>query len=93
MGKISLLSFSKVELWIQIHDVPILCMNRRSAKWMAEQIGRVIEILPESKDCRGKFMKVKVQVDISKPLRQWLRLKLDNSSNIEMVRLKYERLP
>jgi hypothetical protein len=62
MGSISQLRFNKVELWIQIHDVPISCMNRRTAKWMADQIGRVIEIPSESKDCWGKFMKVKVQL-------------------------------
>ncbi|TXG48219.1 hypothetical protein EZV62_027513 [Acer yangbiense] len=93
MGNISQLKFNKVELWIQIHDVPIIGMNRRSAKWMAKQIGRVIEIQTESKDCWGKFMKVKVQIDITKPLKRWLRLKLDKSEVIVMVSLKYERLP
>ncbi|TXG56775.1 hypothetical protein EZV62_018088 [Acer yangbiense] len=93
MGNISLLRFNKVELWIQIHDVPIMCMNRRTAKWMAKQLGKVIEIPMESKDCWGKFMKVKVLIDISKSLKRWLRLKLDKSTNILMVSLKYERLP
>ncbi|TXG53049.1 hypothetical protein EZV62_022218 [Acer yangbiense] len=68
-------------------------MNRRSAKWIAEQIGKVIEIPTESKDCWGKFMKVKVQINITKPLKRWLRLKLDKSDVIVMVSLKYERLP
>ncbi|TXG71426.1 hypothetical protein EZV62_000005 [Acer yangbiense] len=92
-GSISQLKFNKVELWIQIHDVPIICMNKRTAKWMAEQIGRVIEIPFESKDCWGKFLKVKVQIDITKPLKRWLHLKLDKSNDIVMVSLKYERLP
>ncbi|TXG58157.1 hypothetical protein EZV62_015986 [Acer yangbiense] len=93
MGNISHLRFNKVELWIQIHDMPIICMNRRTTKWMAEQIGKMIDIPIESKDCWGKFMKVKVQIDISKPLKRWLRLKLDKSNDIVMVSLKYERLP
>ncbi|KAK3221474.1 hypothetical protein Dsin_008499, partial [Dipteronia sinensis] len=38
-------------------------------------------------------MKVKVLLDISKPLKRWLRLKLDKSDNIVVVALKYERLP
>ncbi|TXG72489.1 hypothetical protein EZV62_001068 [Acer yangbiense] len=50
-GNISLLGFNKVELWVQIHDVPIMCMNRRSVKWMAEQIGEVIDIPSDSKEC------------------------------------------
>ena len=44
MGSISQLKFDKVELWVQIHDVPISCMNCRMAKWMAKQIGCVIDL-------------------------------------------------
>ncbi|TXG60558.1 hypothetical protein EZV62_015131 [Acer yangbiense] len=40
-GNISQLSFNKVEFWVQIHDIPIMCMNRRTAKWLAEQIGKL----------------------------------------------------
>ncbi|TXG57156.1 hypothetical protein EZV62_018469 [Acer yangbiense] len=93
MGNISQLRFNSVEMWIQNYDVPIICMNRRLAKWMAEQIGRVIDIPTESKDCWGKFLKVKVQIDITKPLKQWLWLRMEQSSEIVMVSLKYERLP
>ncbi|TXG57878.1 hypothetical protein EZV62_015707 [Acer yangbiense] len=50
-GDISQLSFNKTELWVQIHDIPIMCMNRRMAKWLAEQIGEVIDIPSESRDC------------------------------------------
>ncbi|KAK2637677.1 hypothetical protein Ddye_025472 [Dipteronia dyeriana] len=38
-------------------------------------------------------MKVKVSLDISKPLKRWLRLKLSKSDEVTMVSLKYERLP
>ncbi|TXG69859.1 hypothetical protein EZV62_004794 [Acer yangbiense] len=40
----------------------------------------------------GKFMRVKVQLDIQKPLKRWLCLKLDKSDNIVVVWLRYERL-
>ncbi|TXG51202.1 hypothetical protein EZV62_023726 [Acer yangbiense] len=93
MGNISQLCFNSVEMWVQIHDVPIICMNRRLAKWMAEQIGRVVDIPTESRDCWGKFLKVKVQIDITKPLKRWLRLRMEQSPAIVMVSLKYERLP
>ncbi|TXG69315.1 hypothetical protein EZV62_004250 [Acer yangbiense] len=92
-GEISKLKFNKAEFWVQIHDIPIMCMNRRMAKWLAEQIGEVIEIPTESRECWGKFLRVKVQIDITRPLKRWLRLSLDNSGNIVVVGLKYERLP
>ncbi|TXG60460.1 hypothetical protein EZV62_015033 [Acer yangbiense] len=92
-GDIKNLKFSRAEFWVQVHDIPISCMNRRSAKWLAKQIGGVIEIPVESKECWGKFIRVKVEIDISKPLKRWLRLKLDKSDIIVVVGLKYERLP
>ncbi|TXG73224.1 hypothetical protein EZV62_001803 [Acer yangbiense] len=54
-GNISHLDFNKAEFWIQIHEIPILCMNRRTAKWMAEQIGEVVEIPADSRECWGKL--------------------------------------
>ncbi|TXG67121.1 hypothetical protein EZV62_008396 [Acer yangbiense] len=63
------------------------------AKWMAEQIGEVVEIPADSRECWGKFMRVKVRIDISKPLRRWLQLKLGKTEEITTVSLKYERLP
>ncbi|TXG48810.1 hypothetical protein EZV62_024685 [Acer yangbiense] len=62
-GDISKLGFNKVEFWIQIHNIPIMCMNRRT-----------------------------VQIDTSKPLKRWLRLKMGKSDEIVVVGLKYERL-
>ncbi|KAK3218790.1 hypothetical protein Dsin_012760 [Dipteronia sinensis] len=56
LGNIFTLGFSKADFWVQIHDIPILCMNRRIAKWLAEQIGEVVEIPSESKECWGYAM-------------------------------------
>ncbi|TXG69340.1 hypothetical protein EZV62_004275 [Acer yangbiense] len=33
-GNISKLGFNKVDFWVQIHDIPLLCMNRRTVKWL-----------------------------------------------------------
>ncbi|KAK2662577.1 hypothetical protein Ddye_001151 [Dipteronia dyeriana] len=87
------MAFNQVDLWVQIHNFPIICMNRRTVKWLIDQIRVVIEIPIDSKECWGKFIIVKVQVDFSGPLTRWLRLKLDSSDNIVVVALKYERLP
>jgi hypothetical protein len=92
-GNIAQLGFNKADFWVQIHDIPICCMNRRTAKWLAEQLGEVVEIPAESRECWGKFMRVKVRIDITKALKRWLRLKLSKSEEVTNVNLKYERLP
>ncbi|TXG54000.1 hypothetical protein EZV62_019256 [Acer yangbiense] len=90
--EVKTLGFDRAELWVQIHDIPIMCMNRRTARWLAEQIGGVIEIPSDSRECWGQFLRVKILLDITKPLKRWLRLKLDKSDNIVVVGLKYKRL-
>lgn len=92
-GNIKQLEFNKADLWVQIHDIPIMCMNRRTARWLAEQLGEVVEIPADSRECWGKFMRVKVRIDISKALKRWLKLRLGRSEEVTMVNLKYERLP
>ncbi|TXG46426.1 hypothetical protein EZV62_028075 [Acer yangbiense] len=70
-----------------------MCMNRRAAKVIAEQIGMVIEIPVESKECLGKFLRVKVHIDISNPLKRFIRLGVKESEKAVIVPLIYERLP
>ncbi|TXG66314.1 hypothetical protein EZV62_007589 [Acer yangbiense] len=50
LGNISKLGFNKADFWIQVFDIPITCMNRRTAKWLAKQIGEVVEIPSESRE-------------------------------------------
>ncbi|TXG53376.1 hypothetical protein EZV62_022545 [Acer yangbiense] len=92
-GNVSKLGFNRADFWVQIHDIPILCMNRRTAKWLAKQIGEVVEIPSESRECWGKFMWVKVRIDILKPLKRWLKLKIGQTDEVTLVSLKYEKLP
>ncbi|TXG64847.1 hypothetical protein EZV62_011841 [Acer yangbiense] len=54
-GDVSKLGFNKAEFWVQIHDIPIMCMNRRTAKWLAEQIGAVVELSADSRECRDEI--------------------------------------
>ncbi|TXG70059.1 hypothetical protein EZV62_004994 [Acer yangbiense] len=89
---VSKLGFNRAEFWVQIHDIPIMCMNRRMARWLAEQICVVVEIPSDSRECWGKFIRVKVHIDISKLLKRWLRLKLGKEDDIVVIGLKYERL-
>ncbi|KAI9195375.1 hypothetical protein LWI28_014283 [Acer negundo] len=44
IGDISNLQFDKIDMWVHIHNLPLMCMNRCFAKLLAEQTGGVIEI-------------------------------------------------
>ncbi|TXG63781.1 hypothetical protein EZV62_010775 [Acer yangbiense] len=52
-GNVSKLGFNRAEFWVQIHDIPIFCMNRRTAKWLVEQIGPPGAMIGLSWNIRG----------------------------------------
>ncbi|KAL5775614.1 hypothetical protein ACOSP7_013171 [Xanthoceras sorbifolium] len=87
------MGFSKVAFWVQLFNVPLMCMNRRTAKMLAGMIGEVVDVPIESKNCWGKFIRVKVEIDVSKPLKKGLRVWLEEFDIIITVPIKYERLP
>ncbi|KAK3225143.1 hypothetical protein Dsin_005005 [Dipteronia sinensis] len=69
-----------------------MCMNRGIAKILAEQIGTVIEIPAESRECWGKFLRVRVRIDITKPLKRCLKVRLEGFEKATMAPIHYERL-
>ncbi|KAL5834742.1 hypothetical protein ACOSQ3_014337 [Xanthoceras sorbifolium] len=87
------MKFNKVDFWIQLHNIPLVCMNKRVAKLLAETLGVVVEIPIDTRECWGKFMRVKVGIDITKPLKKGLRVWLSEFNMMVIVLLRYERLP
>ncbi|KAL5834609.1 hypothetical protein ACOSQ4_014106 [Xanthoceras sorbifolium] len=92
LGDLSKLSFNRASFWIQIHNVPVFCMSNEVGIWLGNMIGDLKDIdFGPSGDCLGKFMWVRVNIDISLPLKRALRVSLDGES--VTVLLRYERLP
>ncbi|KAL5787264.1 hypothetical protein ACOSP7_004213 [Xanthoceras sorbifolium] len=53
-------------------------MNCKVARLITEEVGTIVDFLIDSKDLWGKFLRIKVSIDITKPLKRGIR---------------YERLP
>nr|XP_023917378.1 uncharacterized protein At4g02000-like [Quercus suber]POF04428.1 uncharacterized protein CFP56_32041 [Quercus suber] len=60
--------FNSVKFWIQLHDLPYKFMNPETAIEIGESIGEVIIPQDASEMHGGTFMRVRVLVDISRPL-------------------------
>ncbi|KAH7561088.1 hypothetical protein JRO89_XS10G0172000 [Xanthoceras sorbifolium] len=81
------MQFNKVAFWIQLHNVPLLFMNKEIGKFLGEQLGDFKEIdLGISGDCLEKYLRVRTAIDITQPLRRILRANLlGNDKNIVFI--------
>ncbi|KAK3211414.1 hypothetical protein Dsin_016120 [Dipteronia sinensis] len=72
---ISNMNFKQVKFWIQIHNVPLLCMNKEVALFLGGMVGEVKEIdVGPLGDCIEKCLPLRVVIEVGKPLQQCLMI-------------------
>ncbi|TXG68287.1 hypothetical protein EZV62_003222 [Acer yangbiense] len=77
-----------------IHNVPLLCMTSEIA-WFLGSIIRDMKEVDDgaSGDCIGKYIRVRVVIDVCKPLRRILCVDVLRDGQESTMLLRYERLP
>lgn len=54
-----------------LHNIPIICMDKETGLFLGKLIGDVEEVdSGETSDCLGRFLHVRVNIDIIKPLQK-----------------------
>ncbi|PPS12936.1 hypothetical protein GOBAR_AA07704 [Gossypium barbadense] len=79
--------------WLRIYNIPIELMDRQLALDVGNTIGELVVI--DWKDRYGgwiEFMRIKVKIDMLKPLRRVVRM-VDKAGEEKIGLIKYERLP
>ncbi|XP_041009301.1 uncharacterized protein LOC121253336 [Juglans microcarpa x Juglans regia] len=85
-------SFSYEVFWIQIHNMPLVSMTHEIGQKLGSGVGSVIEVdYDGSSNAWGPFLRMKVKIDITRPLCRGRLLKLDDKQ--VWLPFKYERLP
>lgn len=86
--------FDELPIWVQFHNLPLAYMHATILKNVGSRLGKVLEIEgSEDGSCAGKYARIQVMLDISKPLRQGIWVKQENLSEEICIILLYERLP
>ncbi|KAL4311334.1 hypothetical protein GQ457_01G007380 [Hibiscus cannabinus] len=87
------LDFLQVAYWVQVHGLSLDQMSPKNAKKVGDQIGRVLEIEDpiSSHGIRRGFFRIRVLIDVSKPLPSGFWASRAGKSNI-WVSFKYEHL-
>jgi hypothetical protein len=88
----SLFKFDKVGFWIRMVDLPLVCMNQAIGRRIGSTVG-LVEVVDTEKDGIGwgEYLRVKVVVDLFKPLARGRMLKLQGKSN--WIAFQYQSLP
>lgn len=93
VGDINKLGFNKVEFWVQIRNAPLLCMTREMGDFLGQLVGDLRDIdVGSIGECFGKYMRVRVVIDVSKPLERFLRMDLSGNGDESLLLLRYEKL-
>lgn len=86
------LVFSHSPFWVQIHDLPLICLTRGVGRKIGESLGKVLEVEVPGEDAGwGRSLRLKVLLDITKPLDRGRALILEGKS--VWISFKYEKLP
>lgn len=87
------LDFSPCEFWVQVHNLPLNKMNLHNAETIGALVGKVIRVHDPKLHTRvRRFIRIRIQVDTSKPLRPGCKIMRDDG-HPSWVSFKYERLP
>ena len=86
------LRFDTAEFWIQVHDIPARRMTIEAAEGICQTLGRVIHCSDDDETDGGEFMRVRVELDITKLLSRGRRVRFGPDSE-GWVSFRYERLP
>ena len=86
------LEFRVCAFWVQIHDFPFKFMTPEMAEFIGETIRLVIKSNDPIEMKGGTFMRVRVMVDVTRPLCRGRRISFDEEVE-GWVAFQYEQLP
>ena len=91
-SKLNELTFDKAWFWVQVHDIPVHFMSKQVAENICDIVGEVHRLPESTEDDGGKFIRVRVRLDINLSLCRGRVITVENGKK-SWVRFQYERLP
>lgn len=93
IGEITKQAFTHSAFWVQLHNLPVGCMEQETVRMLGEAIGTIEEIdADEEGECIGKYALVRISIDITQPLKKIIYVEQEGEEDIP-IPVAYERLP
>ncbi|KAK3206892.1 hypothetical protein Dsin_020938 [Dipteronia sinensis] len=92
--EIATMGFNRTEFWVQVHNLPFMCMSEEIGLFLGNMIGEVRDIdLEAGKTGSGRFILVRAALNLDEPLRRCLRVDLLGDGKMTTMLLRYGRVP
>ncbi|KAL8507662.1 hypothetical protein ACS0TY_018268 [Phlomoides rotata] len=88
----SAIVFSSVSIWVRMYDLLMSARSEKNVRSSENHCGEIIEIDPYTMDGVGRSIRIKIQMDITKPIRSGILI-ANREGKPARIPLKYERLP
>jgi hypothetical protein len=86
------MQFEYASFWVRMYNLPLACMGKTSVQKIGASVGVVEDVDVDDDDPGwGEYVRVKIKVDLKKPLARGRMLHLPDKS--VWVAFKYEKLP
>jgi len=85
------IEFSVARFWVKVCDLPMKKKTYAYAEALASKLGAFVEVDEEDLLAPSKYLKVKVDIDITKPLLRGLRIRVGDE--LKWIPFKYVKLP
>ncbi|KAL9416875.1 hypothetical protein AB3S75_039958 [Citrus x aurantiifolia] len=93
VGDVKKQAFTHTSFWVQLHNVPLMCMDKYAIQKLGSLIGKVEEVdNDEGGECIGPIFRTRISVNVTKPLKKILFLQQEDGAKTP-IRIQYERLP
>ncbi|KAF8402869.1 hypothetical protein HHK36_010961 [Tetracentron sinense] len=90
---VSELKLSRLPLWVKVHGIPPEYLTHEVGTTIASNLGQLEEVdIPKRAAVRGKYLRIRVHMDVDLPLRPYAVLQL-LSIDPTPFPLTYEKLP
>ncbi|GMN63225.1 hypothetical protein TIFTF001_032294 [Ficus carica] len=87
-------SWSLMCFWIRVYNLPYDGMIREIGEKIGNGIGRFLDVVTDKNGrCPGMYMCLRVQINVSKPLRQGAMVQLGSNGAKVWTSFKYKRVP
>jgi hypothetical protein len=86
------IDFENVAFWVRMFHLPLACMSKAVRQQLGATVGEVEEVDTNDDGMgRGEFLRVRIKVNVKKPLAQERTLRIRDRSM--WITFQYERLP